>query len=130
MSVSGKSFTARFGAGPTTITGIVSGEIRNVPDELDATDSDSAPFGDTDVGCTQLVGQLKGHLRLTGTQPSAIKPGTILEDLKIYPFGSTNPDYDMPEAICLEGTESIAVRGKVEYTINFKSKGAYTVPGE
>lgn len=130
MSVSGKAFTARHSTVPVTITGIVSGEIREVPDDLDATDSNSAPYGTTDVGCTQLVGQLKGHWRTTGTTPANLKAGTILQDFDIFPHGSANPEYHMEEMICLEGTTSVAVRGKVEFTINFKSRGAYTVPGE
>lgn len=129
-SISGKLLTARHGVGPTTITGIVSGEIREVPDDLDATDSDSAPYGSTDVGCTQLVGQLKIHHRTTGTQPAMVKAGTILLDLDIFPHGASNPEWHMEEAICLEGTNQMEIRGQVVYTINFKSRGAYTVPGE
>ena len=130
MSTSGKSFTARFGAGPTTITGLVSGEVRIVGDELDETDSDSAPYQSVGAGTTGFRAQLKGNLRLTGTQPSVFKFGTILTDLKIFPFGSTNPEYEAASAICLEGTESFEVRGKVMFTLNIASRGAFTVPGE
>lgn len=129
MSVSGKAFTARYGATPTIVTGLISGEIREVPDDLDATDSNSAPYGSTDVGCTQLQGQLRGHLRATGSM-ATIKAGTILQDFDIFPHGSANPEYHMEEMICLEGSTSFEIRGKVQFVINFKSRGVYTVPGE
>lgn len=129
MSTSGKLFTATIGVGtPITISGLTRGEIRDVGDELDSTDSDSAPYLDTDIGCVGKTGALEGHFRVEGMQFPALSMGTILTTLKIYPHGILADAYIFPLAIVLPGSVAVEVRGKVQFTINWASKGAFTEP--
>ena len=127
-STSGKLFTATIGATPVTITGLTRGDIQDVADELDSTDSDSAPYLDTDIGCRGKTGTLEGHFRAEGMQFPALTVGTQLTSLKIYPHGIAGDPYTFPVAIVLPGSVAVEVRGKVQFTIKWASKGTFTEP--
>jgi len=127
-SVSGKGLKVTFAVGNTVMSAVTSSEVTEVGDELDATDSDTAPFISTDIGCTGLKVQIKGNHRFDGIIYTNFTVGTILANVKIYPHGSSNPFWIMPAAVVLPGSQSATVRGKVEYTINLASQGTYTAP--
>ena len=127
-STSGKLFTATVGGTPLTITGLTRGEIREVADELDATDSDSAPYLDTDIGCEGRQGTLEGNFRQNWMGVVSLKVGSVLTNLKIYPHGLLADPYVFPLAICLPGTRSFEVRGQVKFVVNWASKGTFTEP--
>jgi hypothetical protein len=130
-TTSGKLFTATLGTGtPVTITGLTRGEIREVADELDATDSDSAPYTDTDVGCVGRQGTLEANFRLGWMGAPTLKAGAVLTDLKIYPNDTTEDPYHFPQAVCLAGTRTFEVRGQMKAIINWASKGTFTEPGD
>lgn len=127
-TVSGKGLRCTFDAGPTSFSGVTSSDVQEVGDELDATDAESAPYLSTDIGCTGLKVQIKGNSRVDGITYVEFKMGTILTNVKIYPHGTTNPAWEMAEAIVLPGSQSSTIRGKVEYTLNIASRGAFVYP--
>lgn len=127
-STSGKGLRVTFAVGNTIMTGVTTSDVTEVGDELDATDSDTAPYISTDIGCTGLKVQIKGNKRSDGNIYANFTVGTLLTNVKIYPNGSTNPFWVMPLAVVLPGSNSSSVRGKVEYTVNIASQGTYTAP--
>lgn len=127
-TVSGKGLRCTFDVANTAFSGVTNSDVQEVGDELDATDSETAPYISTDIGCTGLKVQIKGNSRVDGITYTSFKMGTILTNVKIYPHGEANPGWTMAEAIVLPGSQAAAIRGKVEYTLNIASRGAFTYP--
>lgn len=127
-TTSGKGLKVTFSSGPTIMKGVTTSDVQEVGDELDATDADTAPFTSTDIGCTGLKVQVKGHHREDGINPIALSVGTILTDVSIFPDGVADPGWTMEEAIILPGSWSQSIRGQKEYTLNIASRGPWTAP--
>jgi len=127
MSTTGRNFTAKIGT--TVISGLMKGDISEEGDELDATDNTTAPFTNTDIGCTGVKGTLEGNHRVGFSPFPTLGVGTILTNLHIFLHGDAAPSWTFPSAICTRGTSAVETRGKVTFVINFSNKGTYTRPG-
>lgn len=125
-STTGRNFTAKIGT--VAISGLLKGDVGEEGDELDATDSLSAPFTDTDMGCYGVKGTLEGHHRVDLSPFPTLAIGTVLTNLNIFMHGGTVASWIFPSAIVTKGSASAEIRGKVQFTINFSSKGTYTRP--
>lgn len=126
MSTTGRNFTAKIGA--TAISGLLKGDVSEEGDELDATDSMSAPYTDTDMGCFGIKGTLEGHHRVDASPFPTLAIGTTITNLNIFLHGGATPSYVLALAIVMAGSTAVEIRGKVQFTIKFANKGSYTRP--
>lgn len=142
-TTSGKAFRAFINVddAPLLIVGRVRGEIENSADDLDGTDSDSAPFQVTDTGTVGCRITLEGHFRLDSGVVSTLKAGTRLDNLQIYPHGVTASSpyvptvtdiesWRFPSAEVVSVNQPTEIRGKVLATFRVASRGPFYVPGE
>ncbi len=142
-TTSGKAFRAfiNVGATPVLIVGRVRGEVENSADDLDGTDSDSAPYQVTDTGTVGCRITLEGHFRLDSDIVSTLKAGTRLTNLQIYPHGvnaaspytpalGDDESWRFPSAEVVSVNQPTEIRGKVLATFRVASRGPFYVPGE
>lgn len=127
MSTTGKFLRVQASGG--TLGGVQEWTAEDGMDALDATDSDSNGYGDTDVGIQEISGTARGiHDPATDGALAQIAAGTLLTNLNLYGNSTqASPDYSIPSAIITKSSRKVATRGQIEWSFEFKSKGSYTV---
>lgn len=126
MSTSGRYLRAQVNGTP--VRGVRSWDASpNGDTRLDASDSDSAPYTDSDAGMYGVRLLVRGiwDPAIDGPFPGFLQ-GAILTAVQAY-SNRTNatPDYNLPLAIVTEDAQSAAVRGQIEYSFTIENKGIY-----
>ena len=138
MSTAGKYLQCRLGGSGigtngnppgVRIKGAQNWRVRTTGDNLDATDSETEGFTNTDVGAIGAT----VNISLVVSTLEVVFPGfdvnDILADLLLYSSGfHTVADYDFPYAIVTEAGLAVEVRGQVKQDITIMNKGRFAGP--
>lgn len=125
--ISGKFLTVKLGATPVEVADNYAWSCDEGGDVLDRTVGADLGFEREDMGVVNCHGTIKLYLDITVGTPNALARGTVLEDLSLfYARGHTVPAFAFPEALVVRATRGGEVRGKMEYSVEFHSRGSYT----
>jgi hypothetical protein len=99
-------------------------------DELDATTAEDDGYEVTDVGVVGVTANVSGYYFVGATKIATLRParGTNLY-LYTYKLGvDVGQFWLLPNFVVTEFRHSSEVRGKIEFTATFRSRGTYTAP--
>lgn len=127
MPISAKKLQARYGTSPVTIVGVNAWDVTTKVDELDGTTGADAGFARPEAGVKELSGTINGYFDLTTGVGAAFQEGTTLTTLRLFRTSDdTTPAYSIPSALILSYQQKGEVRGRIEWTIQFKAVGSWT----
>lgn len=128
-SISGFATAAKIGGmSPVLVPGVQTISVEENAAELDGTTAEDEGFENPDDGLASLMVSLDLVMDITAGTFIAIRPGTLINDLKIYADTTADdPIYLLPVAKVFRSTWKGEVNGRSTYACTIKSKGTYTV---
>lgn len=115
-----------------TLYAIRSAQCDSDDNERETTSSDDEGYTNHDRGNLGCEGRIEAVYApdqvLTSTSSAALRSGSTIENVKIYPNGTSGKYWDLPKAKVGRVSHSIDVQGDNVFTFNFRNKGPFTPP--
>lgn len=126
MSISAKGIHGYIG--DNLIAGLYSAKFRESGGELDNCTAASEGYGNPEGSILEGTLTISGWYDVGLSAYVPIRARTVVEGVLLYATADeTNPIVDMPFALATESEIGGEVRGKIDFSVTLKTKGAYIV---
>lgn len=125
--VSGKVGKGRIGS---IVIHLSKWTVDDEADDLDATTAEDDGYGVADTGVEQVSGNVEGWYTIGQTALGHMVPGRGT-NLRLYTYllgADVGPYWDIPNFAISNLQHGSEVRGRINFSFRFKSRGAFTRP--